>query len=72
MQATCFGSLEPSSGLYLYLNTDPNFFFYNWDPKSNSTKKSHHLLNYTNTTMNSRGQSPIVHKNQSTPLSQVH
>jgi hypothetical protein len=23
MQATCFGSLEPSSGLYLYLNTDP-------------------------------------------------
>jgi len=23
MQATCFGSLEPSSGLYL--NTDPNF-----------------------------------------------
>ena len=26
MQATCFGSLELSSGLYLYFNTDPNFF----------------------------------------------
>jgi hypothetical protein len=26
MQATCFGTLEPSSGLYLYFNTDPNFF----------------------------------------------
>ena len=33
MQATCFGSLEPSSGLYLYLNTDPKFYYY-WDPKS--------------------------------------
>jgi len=38
--------------------------------RSNSTKKSHHPLNYTNTTLNNRGQSSIVRKNQSTPLSQ--
>jgi hypothetical protein len=32
VQATCFSSEEPSSGLYR--RTDPNLVLYKWDPKS--------------------------------------
>jgi len=39
IRATRFGSLEPSSDLYLYLNTDPIFPNY-WDPKSFTVLRS--------------------------------
>jgi len=58
--------LRPSSGTYNYTRSLRQNSV---SVRSNSTKKSHHPLNYTNTTVNNRGQSSIVRKNQSTPLS---